>query len=200
MKITPHIPVSGGIRRFGDTGEGSGIQSEGALSPERFDAQGSLECFSGIRATDDRTRTYAPARPLRDVACWSTAPNRHEREERGGRKRSPGGGGQGGGGGSLVWGILRGWKNIPLDGITSRAQLAPARVSFRRGFRVLPAVVDWRFLPVASLLPRRRCNISAARARARTHTYTYAYTCRARDEVAAFPGESLPALPPRSRR
>lgn len=33
-------------------------------------------------------------------------------------------------------GILRGWKSIPLDGVTSRAQLAPARVSFRRGFRI----------------------------------------------------------------
>lgn len=38
------------------------------------------------------------------------------------------------------WGILRGWKSIPLDGVTSRAQLALARVSFRRGFRV-PTVV-----------------------------------------------------------
>lgn len=33
-------------------------------------------------------------------------------------------------------GILGGWKSIPLDGVTSRAQLAPARVSFRRGFRI----------------------------------------------------------------
>lgn len=52
-------------------------------------------------------------------------------------------------------GILRGWKSIPLDGVTSRAQLALARVSFRRGFRVL-TVVDWRFLPVVSFLLRRQ--------------------------------------------
>lgn len=50
-------------------------------------------------------------------------------------------------------GTLRGWKSIPLDGVTSRAQLAPARVSFRRGFRIL-AAVDWRFLPTVSFLPR----------------------------------------------
>lgn len=50
-------------------------------------------------------------------------------------------------------GTLRGWKSIPLDGVTSRAQLAPARVSFRRGFRIL-ATVDWRFLPTVSFLPR----------------------------------------------
>lgn len=48
-------------------------------------------------------------------------------------------------------GILGGWKSIPLDGVTSRAQLAPARVSLRRGFRIL-AAVDWRFLPVVSFL------------------------------------------------
>lgn len=51
-------------------------------------------------------------------------------------------------------GTLRGWKSIPLDGVTSRAQLALARVSFRRGFRVL-TVVHWRFLPVVSFLLRR---------------------------------------------
>lgn len=48
----------------------------------------------------------------------------------------------------------RGWKSIPLDGVTSRAQLALARVSFRRGFRAL-TVVHWRFLPVVSFLLRR---------------------------------------------
>lgn len=42
-------------------------------------------------------------------------------------------------------GQSRGWKSIPLGGVTSRAQLARARVSFRRGFRIL-AAVDWRFL------------------------------------------------------
>lgn len=42
-------------------------------------------------------------------------------------------------------GWSRGWKSIPLGGVTSRAQLARARVSFRRGFRIL-AAVDWRFL------------------------------------------------------
>lgn len=36
-------------------------------------------------------------------------------------------------------------NGIPLGGVTSRAQLARARVSFRRGFRIL-AAVDWRFL------------------------------------------------------
>lgn len=50
-------------------------------------------------------------------------------------------------------GYIRGWKSIPLDGVTSRAQLALARVSFRRGFRVL-TVVHWRFLPVVSFLLR----------------------------------------------
>lgn len=52
-------------------------------------------------------------------------------------------------------GTLQGWKSIPLDGVTSRAQLALARVSFRRGFRVL-TVVDWRFLPAVSFLLRRQ--------------------------------------------
>lgn len=60
-----------------------------------------------------------------------------------------------GGGGGAGRGILQGWKSIPLDGVTSRAQLALARVSFRRGFRVL-TVVDWRFLPAVSFLPRRQ--------------------------------------------
>lgn len=53
-------------------------------------------------------------------------------DEEAGRRREEGG-----------W--SRGWKSIPLGGVTSRAQLARARVSFRRGFRILVAV-DWRFL------------------------------------------------------
>lgn len=53
-------------------------------------------------------------------------------DEEAGRRREEGG-----------W--SRGWKSIPLGGVTSRAQLARARVSFRRGFRIL-AAVDWRFL------------------------------------------------------
>lgn len=55
-----------------------------------------------------------------------------EMDEEAGRRREEGG-----------W--SRGWKSIPLGGVTSRAQLARARVSFRRGFRIL-AAVDWRFL------------------------------------------------------
>ena len=55
----------------------------------------------------------------------------------------------------VVGAYSEGGRAIPLDGVTSRAQLALARVSFRRGFRVL-TIVDWRFLPVVSFLLRRQ--------------------------------------------
>lgn len=90
----------------------------------------------------------------------------HEKiEERAGEDGMKEGGREGGldgegGGGQRKATVGRGarcegWKSIPLDGVTSRAQLAPARVSFRRGFRIL-AAVDWRFLPAVSLLSTRR--------------------------------------------
>lgn len=76
-----------------------------------------------------------------------------ERKREDGRKRLPGeGGGERGSG-------LQGWKSIPLDGVTSRAQLAPARVSFRRGFRIYCLSLTGVFCQAVSLLPGRQSYI-----------------------------------------
>lgn len=85
------------------------------------------------------------------------------RGREGGRKAAEGGAGRG---------IFRGWKSIPLDGVTSRAQLAPARVSFRRGFRIYCLSLTGVFCQRFRFFHRQ--------------LYTYIYIYSVHDEAAAF--------------